>query len=175
MAGDEHAGCRSSTAGVGTAGHERPGDNARNTPDGSGEQQYEAGDADPDAHLDALAGRGHVLGTDLYLSFTRESSLLLEGLTAGSRTLSDQTSRLTTLCVRCSVLFLATHPQSPHQTLSNPTFWIELLAFFRGQYAQESEADAAWETFLRSQKGSMSPSEVAMARDESGVHGMGGM
>lgn len=82
-------------------------------------------------------------------------------------------------CVRAdrpSPPLLARPPtQSPHQTLSNPTFWVELLSFFRSQYAKEDEADAAWETFLRSQKGAMSPSEVAMARDESGVHGMGGM
>ncbi|KAL7409505.1 hypothetical protein BDY24DRAFT_402877 [Mrakia frigida] len=73
-----------------------------------------------------------------------------------------------------------THPtstspsHSPHATLANPKFWVELLAFLKGKYAKEEEAEAAWETFLRSQKGGMSPGEVAMARDETGVFGMGG-
>lgn len=44
----------------------------------------------------------------------------------------------------------------------------------KGKYAKEEEAEAAWETFLRSQKGGMSPGEVAMARDETGLFGMGG-
>ncbi|KIM28006.1 hypothetical protein M408DRAFT_8965 [Serendipita vermifera MAFF 305830] len=66
-----------------------------------------------------------------------------------------------------------------HQTMASPTFWKELRGFLEVKFGKEAggrtgDGDAAFEEFLRSAKGSLSPHEIAKIRDEVGISGMGG-
>jgi ubiquitin-like protein 4 len=72
------------------------------------------------------------------------------------------------------------HSDDPyHQTLASPQFWKDLKGFLDGRFGKEKggrvgDEQIAFEEFLRSVKGSLSPNEIARIRDEVGITGMAG-
>ncbi|KAH8926107.1 hypothetical protein BT69DRAFT_1279165 [Atractiella rhizophila] len=84
-------------------------------------------------------------------------------------------------------------PQSPSVTASvphsllarfqNPDFWVETLDFLRTQFRSEGRekeegewnATAVWEQWFESGKCWLSPSDIALIRDRTGISSMGGL
>jgi len=60
-----------------------------------------------------------------------------------------------------------------HAALAEPEFWEKLLAFL-GTSFSPTDAERAWEDFLRAAKNTLTASEVARIRDRVGVSGMAG-
>ena len=58
-----------------------------------------------------------------------------------------------------------------HESISDPSFWQKIHALCVGEFANESDADACWETFLLSMKTKLSAGEIAKIRDVVGVTG----
>ncbi|KAJ6525853.1 hypothetical protein B0H10DRAFT_1863926 [Mycena sp. CBHHK59/15] len=63
---------------------------------------------------------------------------------------------------------------SYHAAVGQPEFWARLLAFLRSEFANDADAQAAFEDFLRASKGTLTASEIAKIRDHVGVVGMAG-
>ncbi|CED83420.1 Ubiquitin domain [Phaffia rhodozyma] len=68
------------------------------------------------------------------------------------------------------------HPAeaSFHARLADPAFWQALHTFGLGQFEKEQDAEGFWEGCLLGLKSRMTESEVARARDTTGITGMGG-
>ncbi|KAJ7717015.1 ubiquitin-domain-containing protein [Mycena metata] len=60
-----------------------------------------------------------------------------------------------------------------HAALAEPEFWEKLLAFL-GTSFTPTDAERAWEDFLRAAKNTLTASEIARIRDRVGVSGMAG-
>lgn len=58
-----------------------------------------------------------------------------------------------------------------HQTIADPDFWQKVHALCVAEFANEVDADQAWEAFLLSVKGRLSAGEAAKIRDVVGVRG----
>ncbi|KAK0203796.1 hypothetical protein DFS33DRAFT_832532 [Desarmillaria ectypa] len=79
-------------------------------------------------------------------------------------------------------LSLDTDPPSPtrpststyHNTLAKPEMWDRLYSFLRSEFTTDSDAQQAFEDFLRAGKTVLTANEVARIRDHVGVVGMAG-
>ncbi|KAJ7701098.1 ubiquitin-domain-containing protein [Mycena rosella] len=61
-----------------------------------------------------------------------------------------------------------------HAAVAAPEFWARLLAFLRSEFTSDSDAQIAFEDFLRASKGTLTANEIAKIRDHVGVVGMAG-
>ncbi|EIN08213.1 hypothetical protein PUNSTDRAFT_113799 [Punctularia strigosozonata HHB-11173 SS5] len=61
-----------------------------------------------------------------------------------------------------------------HAKISDPAFWERLYAFLRAEFPKEEDVSEAFENFLSSNKGYLSPHEIAKIRDQVGITGMAG-
>ncbi|SJK98321.1 uncharacterized protein ARMOST_01586 [Armillaria ostoyae] len=79
-------------------------------------------------------------------------------------------------------LSLDTDPPSPtrpststyHNSLAKPEMWDRLYSFLRSEFTTDSDAQQAFEDFLRAGKTVLTANEVARIRDHVGVVGMAG-
>ncbi|KAF8814664.1 hypothetical protein BYT27DRAFT_7205615 [Phlegmacium glaucopus] len=61
-----------------------------------------------------------------------------------------------------------------HRTVAQPEFWERLHTFLKNEFQTPADVHSAFEDFLCATKGSLTPSEIAMIRDQVGVVGMSG-
>lgn len=62
-----------------------------------------------------------------------------------------------------------------HDVVAQPEFWCDLYAFAKARFLVDSDAEEFLEAVLRGEKSKMSASDVAKARDATGVFGMAGV
>ncbi|KAJ7185345.1 hypothetical protein C8R46DRAFT_880843 [Mycena filopes] len=80
-----------------------------------------------------------------------------------------------TLTLDADALAMPTEELSTyHAALAEPEFWEKLLVFLNTSSFSPSDAERAWEDFLRAAKNTLTASEVARIRDRVGVSGMAG-
>ncbi|KAF7316455.1 Ubiquitin-like protein [Mycena indigotica] len=61
-----------------------------------------------------------------------------------------------------------------HTAIAEPEFWARLLAFFRSEFKNDTDAQTAFEDFILASKSTLTASEIAKIRDHVGVIGMAG-
>ncbi|KAG8924664.1 hypothetical protein FRC03_003344 [Tulasnella sp. 419] len=66
-------------------------------------------------------------------------------------------------------------PNSYHTVISSPEFWSNLREFLRSQFKNGDDADAAWEEFFLASKAHLTPHQIALVRDVTGVVAMAGV
>jgi len=66
-------------------------------------------------------------------------------------------------------------PNSYHSVIASPEFWVKMREFLRSQFKNSDDADAAWEEFFLSSKAHLTPSQIALVRDVTGVVAMAGV